>query len=63
MVPYKTFARLLDLALMEHREGRMLAEMDTLQDSCAWPWRASQSQLDEWNTLHNKLANDQRAIQ
>lgn len=58
MIPPKIFGRMLDLVIADHRNRSDLAaekELDKLQDSYGWPWRASREQRQDWNALHRRL--------
>jgi hypothetical protein len=58
MIPHKIFGRMIDLVIADHRDRSDRTaerELDSLQELYEWPWRASESQSQEWNELHLRL--------
>lgn len=61
MIPAKTFLRMLDLLAQSSavepsdQSSRSILDLERLQDSCGWPWKASGEQVMEWNSLYARI--------
>lgn len=56
MIPYKTFGRILDLAIQASK-GDIIADIELckLQETFKWPRDMSPEQRKEWADLHERL--------
>lgn len=51
-IAYKLFSRMTDMAedLALHSDASKERELVEFQDEIGWPFRASQSQIEDWNS-------------